>query len=71
MKRLLSNSELQILTDEFHVLDGEIPLLIKLLWDIRHFQEDLLALPIHKLELLMRQVWEIDQAIALEILKLV
>lgn len=70
MKRLLSNSELQALTERYHILDSEAPLLIKLLWDIRHFQEDLLALPIHKIEPFMRQVWEIDQAIAQEILKL-
>lgn len=70
MERLLSDSELQELTERYHILDGEAPLLIKLLWDIRHFQNDLLDLPIHKLELFLPQVWELDRAIALEILKL-
>jgi hypothetical protein len=70
MERLLSDSGLRELTEKHHILDGEAPLLIKLLWDLRHFQEDLLALPIHRLELLLPQVWELDRAIALEILKL-
>lgn len=51
-------------------LDGETPLLIKLLWDLRNFQEDLLALPLHKLEPVLKPVWDADQAIAIQILEL-
>ena len=71
MNRLLSNSELRILTDKYCVLDGEAPLLIKLLWDLRNFQENLLDLPLNKLEPLMQQIWDADQAIAAEILNLI
>jgi hypothetical protein len=71
MKRLLPNSELRTLTDKYCVLDGEAPLLIKLLWDLRNFQESLLDLPLNRLEPLIQQIWEADQAIASEILKLI
>lgn len=69
-KRLLSDSQLRNLTQEYHLIDGsEIPLLIRLLWDIRHFEEDLLQLPLHQLQLLIVQVCEIDHDISLQIIE--
>jgi hypothetical protein len=71
MQRLLSDSELKSLTQIYSVSDGtEIPILIKLLWNIRHFQEESLSLPINSLQLIFQQAWEMDNAIALEIMRI-
>ncbi|HYW17709.1 MAG TPA: hypothetical protein VE956_00095 [Nodularia sp. (in: cyanobacteria)] len=70
-QRLLTNSQLEDLSEQHHLIgDGEIPLLIRLLWDLRKFQEDLLELPIHHLQLFFVQVCDIDFSISQEILKL-
>lgn len=71
MQRLISNAQLTALTEEYHLVDDtEIPLLIRLLWSIRHFQEDLLSLPLNRLQLLIIQVCEIDHSISKQILQL-
>ena len=69
MQRLLSDLELRNLTEKYCVLDGsEIPILIKLLWDVRHFQADLLDLPIDTVQTLFQQACDLDNAIALQVL---
>lgn len=69
IKQLLSNSALTDLTEDYCLIgESQIPLLIRLLWSIRYFQEDLMAL--EKLQPLIIQVCEIDQAISQEIIDL-
>ncbi len=71
IQRLISNSQLENLSEEYSLIDdSEIPLLIKLLWDIRYFEEAMTELPLHRLQLLIVQVCEIDNAISQQILEL-
>lgn len=62
---LLNDEDLRVITDKYHLIDAtEIPLLIRLLWDIRHFQKDLNKLPVDKVQFLIERSRELDDAIA-------
>lgn len=69
IKRLLSNSALMNLTQDYCLIgQGEIPVLVRLLQAIRYFQKDLMIF--EKLQPLITQICEIDQAISQEIIEL-
>lgn len=71
IRRLITNSQLEDLSEEYSLLDdSEIPLLIRLLWDIRCFEEAITELPLHRLQILIVHLCEIDNAISQQILEL-
>ncbi|WP_445634513.1 hypothetical protein NSTC745_06336 [Nostoc sp. DSM 114161] len=63
MKYSLSNEKLVSLSEQFHVMDGETARLIRLLWQVREFQENT------KSEQLLRMAMKMDDGIAIAILQ--
>ncbi|MFN6572411.1 hypothetical protein [Dendronalium sp. ChiSLP03b] len=64
MCQLLSDEKLSDLTEEFHVLQGEVPHLIQLLWQVRRFKEDVC----HN-QRLLKAAQKMDSAISYEIIQ--
>ena len=67
---LLNDSDLIDLSNEFHVLDGEIPCLIRLLQQLREFQANIKFLPSsYRTQQLLKIGCDIDNMLACEILQ--
>jgi hypothetical protein len=70
MNSLVSNKELLGIAEDFHVLEGEIPSLVRLLQHIREFQENIKLLPVSsKKQQLLKLARDIDNIVACEILQ--